>query len=390
MENLVCYRCPQGQLPILLGLALVALILFVGVSSSIDFPPVLSIVAGMKVFITGMQNFVGIRLFDIPWPPVALKMFDFTRFFSFSIDVVRPECSISYNPDTKLASLLIGPFACVIFVAIIMAAYVAFKCRRISRALEHPTLRPLLPWAYWRRFKSVRSCIIVSAMCLKFSAERIMGNGVLWHALNPSLIERFNTLVLNQRARRGAVVSGVASNLNSKADDRIPKEWTALKNAVTPLNIVEEFSRTTKRFRLMLSSAMSIFVFTFQGNMEAALSTFDCSDGFLRKTPTVQCDVSDRMYVRMLMIAVFGIIIYSVILPVGVMLVLRSRWSRVTSSLTTTLRTTSLLVSSHPFIAKNTVSGNWLAAFAKLCSFRYQCSLAKIRSYKASPFSFPC
>jgi putative peptidoglycan lipid II flippase len=70
----------------------------------------------------------------------------------------------------------------------------------------------------------------------------------------------------------------------------------------------------------MLSSAMSIFVFTFQGNMEAALSTFDCSDGFLRKTPTFQCDVSDRMYVRMLMIAVFGIIIYSVVLPVGVML----------------------------------------------------------------------
>jgi hypothetical protein len=110
MENLKCFRCPQGQLPLLLGLALVALILFIGISSSIEFPPMLSVVAGMKVFITGMQSFVGIRLFDISWPPVVLQMFDFTRFFSFSIDIVRPECSISYNPDTKLASLLIGPF----------------------------------------------------------------------------------------------------------------------------------------------------------------------------------------------------------------------------------------------------------------------------------------
>ena len=78
----------------------------------------------------------------------------------------------------------------------------------------------------------------------------------------------------------------------------------------------------------MVSSAMSIFLFTFQGNMEAALSTFDCSDGFLRKSPTVRCDVSDPMYVRMLAISGIGFIVYTVVLPVGVMLTLRSRWAR--------------------------------------------------------------
>ncbi len=327
MENLKCHRCPQGQLPLLLGLALMALIIFVGISSSVEFPPALSVVAGMKVFITGMQSFVGIRLFDISWPPIVLRMFDFTRFFSFSIDVIRPECSISYNPDTKLASLLIGPFVCIAFVALMIAAYVLFKCRRISLALQHPTLQQLLIWPYQRVFKSVQSCIIVSALSLKFSGERLMCNGLLWNALNPSLMERANLLVLNQKVRRGAVVSGVSGN-NFRTTSRIPTDWLALQSAVAPMSILEEFSRTARRFRLMVSSAMSIFFFTFQGNMEAALSTFDCSDGFLRKSPTVKCDVSDSMYVRMLAVSGIGIIVYTVVLPVGVMLTIRSRWAR--------------------------------------------------------------
>jgi hypothetical protein len=287
LDNLKCHRCPQGQLPLLLGLALLALILFIGISSSIEFPPILSVVAGMKVFITGMQSFVGIRLFDINWPPVLLRMFDFTPFFSFSIDVVRPECSISY---TKLASLLIGPFACIAFVAFMIAVYVAFKCRRISLALQHPTLQPLLLWPYQRVFKSVRSCIIVSTFCLKISSERLMCSGLLWNALNPSLIERASLVVLNQKVRRGAVVSDASGSASSGTKSRVPTEWLALQSAIAKSSILEEFSRTSRRFRLMVSSAMSVLLFAFQGSMEAALSAFDCSDGFLRKSPMVKCD----------------------------------------------------------------------------------------------------
>jgi hypothetical protein len=327
MENLTCHRCPQGQLPLLLGLALIALVVFVGISSSLEFPPILSVVAGLKVFITGMQSFVGIRLFDISWPPIVLQMFDFTRFFSFSIDVVRPECSISYYPDTKLASLLIGPFVCISFVAFMIAAYVIFKCRRISLALQLPTVQPLLVWPYQRTFKSVRSCLIVSAFCLKFSEERMMCDGLLWNALNPSLTERSHLLVLNQKVRRGTVINRGSGSINSGAT-RIPMDWMALQSAVASVGISEEFSRSARRFRLMVSSAMSILLFTFQGNMEAALSTFDCSDGVLRKSPTVNCDVSDPMYVRMLSISWLGIIMYTVVMPVGVMLTLMSRWAR--------------------------------------------------------------
>jgi hypothetical protein len=329
MDNFVCRRCPSAQLPLLLGLALLGLILFVGISSSIDFPPILSVVSGMKVFMKGMQSFVGIRLFDVPWPSIVLYMFDFTRFFSFSIDILRPECTFSYNEDTKLASILIGPFVCVLSVALMMIMYTTFKCRRISRALEQPKLQQLLGWDFARSFKSTYSCIIVSALCLKFSAENMMRNGKLWNALNPTLIQRSDTLVLNQKVRRGAVAGAGGANASRlKSHDRLPGDWIDFRSAVSSFEFLDDFNRTTRRFRLMLSSALSIFVFTFQGSMEAALSTFDCSEGMLRKVPTVRCDVSDRLYVRLVVISIFGIMIYCVALPSCVALVLRSRWSR--------------------------------------------------------------
>ena len=328
MDNFVCRRCPSAQLPLLFGLALLALILFIGISSSVDFPPILSVVSGMKVFMKGMQAFVGIRLFEIPWPSIVLQMFDFTRFFSFSIDVLRPECSFSYNEDTKLGSILIGPFACVTFVALMMMVYVAFKCRRIAQGLQHPTLQPLLAWEYRQTFKSVWACIICSSLCLKFTAARMMRHGILWNALNPTLVERSDTLVLNQKVRRGALAAGAADVPGSRKHDRLPRDWVAFRSAVVTFEFLDDFNRTTKRFRLMLSSAMSIFIFTFQGSMEAALSTFDCSDGVLRKVPTVRCDLSDSLYSRLLAISIIGIIIYCVVLPCCVALVLRSRWCR--------------------------------------------------------------
>ncbi len=329
IENFVCRRCPTAQLPLLFGLALLALILFVGISSSVDFPPILSVVSGMKVFMKGMQAFVGIRLFDVPWPSIVSNMFDFTRFFSFSIDVLRPECTFSYNEDTKLASILIGPFVCIVFVALMMVMYVTFKCQRMSRALQHPMLQSLLAWEFSRIFQSVWLCILVSALCLKFSAQQMMKHGILWNALNPTLILRSDTVVLKQRVRRGAVVGDSGTDVSSfKKQDQLPKDWAAFRNAVNSCQFLSDFNQSTRRFRLMLSSAMSIFIFTFQGSMEAALSTFDCSDDLLRKVPSIRCNFGDRLYVRLVVISVIGIILYCIVLPGCVALVLRSRWSR--------------------------------------------------------------
>jgi hypothetical protein len=356
-EELTCHRCPEGRLLLLLALALVALILFVGISSSIDFPPAISVISGLKIFVVGMQNFVGIRSFEIAWPSIVQQMFDFSRFFSFSVDVVRPECSVSFDPDVKLASVLIGPFACVIVVCFMMVIYVAFKSWIISRALQHDSLTPHLPWNFQRTLASVRSCLITSAMCFKFRPNQIMKHGILWHALDHHILERSDAVVLNQRARRGATGSAsvTVGAFQSKTIKRTPDEWEVFKNAVQKLGITNNFDRSTQRFRLMLSSAASIFVFTFQGNTETALSTFDCPEGFLRKSPTIKCSVSDAMYLRVLIISLFGLILYCLVLPLGVVLALNSRWSRD--------------VFMHNNVAYNHLFGFLTAIYRKDCKF---------------------
>jgi hypothetical protein len=138
------------------------------------------------------------------------------------------------------------------------------------------------------RIQVCRSCIVVSALCLKISGRKVDVHGMLWNALNPSLIERANLLVLNQKVRRGAVVSGVSGKIISRTNSRIPKDWLALQSAVAPLMHFRRILENSKAFSFDGVKRHVHIFFTFQGNMEAALSTFDCSDGFLRKSPNGQ------------------------------------------------------------------------------------------------------
>ena len=98
------------------------------------------------------------------------------------------------------------------------------------------------------------------------------------------------------------------------------------------LTAENEFARSAKRFRLLLASALSIFIFAFQGSIEAAQSTFDCTDVngmlFLRRNPKVRCAVQDALYVRMIATTVAGMISSCILLPVVSIITLRSRWCR--------------------------------------------------------------
>jgi hypothetical protein len=155
-----------------------------------------------------------------------------------------------------------------------------------------------------------------------------MTHGALWNALNPTLIERSDSTVLSQKLRRSALTADVANISTLSKGNHLPKEWTDVRKAVVSFDALEDFNETIKRFRLMISSAMSIFVFTFQGSMEAALSTFVCRGGMLLKTPIVRCNIRDPLYGRLVVISIFGIFIYCIVLPCSVVLVLRSRWCR--------------------------------------------------------------
>jgi hypothetical protein len=318
-----------------LGLATVGLLLFAVCSSSFDFPPLVSLAQSLKVFLSGMQAYVAIRLIDIPWPPIVLDMFDFTRFFTFSFDVIRPECTVDYTPHTKLIFVLIGPFACAFLIIMMALMYTGFKCMRISRLLRADGVKRLLSWSFWQTAVSVAKCLLTSSMCLKFSKTAMMRDGALWNALNPALAQRSDTVVLRQKTRRGTVLQQHHDNYNEGGSFKasaIPEDWVLMQAAVAELDVGNEFARSAKRFRLLLASALSIFIFTFQGSIEAALSSFDCKDVngllFLRSNPKVRCTPEDTMYARMIAITIAGLAIYCIMLPVLTIITLRSSWCR--------------------------------------------------------------
>ena len=335
MENLKCFPCPASQLPLVLGLALVGLLMFAVFSSSFDFPPMISAVQSLKVFLSGMQAYVAIRLIDIPWPSIVLNMFDFTRFFTFSFDVIRPECTVDYSPQTKLIFVLIGPFTCSFLIITMILVYAGFKCVRISLQLQIKSVQRLYPRSFLQTTASVMRCLFISSLCMKFSNTRMMIDGALWNALNPALIQRVSTAVLLQRSRRRAVLGSDQTTLNKGASlksSALPEDWLQMQAVVSELGVENEFARSAKRFRLLLASSMSIFVFTFQGSIEAALSTFDCKNVrdvlFLRSNPKVRCSSEDDMYFRMMATTITGMVIYCVLMPVTTIITLRSQWCR--------------------------------------------------------------
>ena len=336
IENLVCRPCPPSQLPLILGLATLGLIIFAVFSSSFDYPPLVSAAQSLRVFLSSMQGFVSIRLLAISWPPVVLAMFDFTRFFTFNFDVIRPECTVDYSPQSKLLFVLIGPFACAFFIICMVLMYTAFKCWRISKLLRDDRVKAILNRSYRQTAASVAQCLITSALCLKFSNTMMMVDGALWGALNPMLARRTDMLVLQQKSRRQGVLQPAPDNRSASASkaSALPADWVKMQEVVADLHAEPEFARSAKRFRLLLSSALSIFVFTFQGSIEAALTTFDCKDVngvfFLRSNPKVQCSFSDDMYSRMVTTTIIGLTMYCALLPALTIVTMRSRWCRET------------------------------------------------------------
>jgi hypothetical protein len=105
-----------------------------------------------------------------------------------------------------------------------------------------------------------------------------------------------------------------------------------MQGVIEDLDVKSEYARSSQRFRLLLSSALSIFMITFQGSVDTALSTFDCKEvggrSFLRLNPRVECNYDETFYVQMVIASIFGLIIYCLLLPCVTVVILQSQWCR--------------------------------------------------------------
>jgi hypothetical protein len=304
-------------------------------SSSVDFPPLVSLAQSLKLLLASMQGLVSIRLLAVSWPPIVLQMLDFARYFTFNFEAIRPECTVNYSPQTKLVFTLIGPAACALFILALVFLYFAFKCNRISIMLQRDDVKSVHNKSFRETALSVAQCLLTTVFCLKFSASRMMVDGAFWNALSPTLAKRTNTFVLQQKMRRRTVTAqasmhdGANTNFGTWA---LPEDWIRMQAAVASIPVQYEFARSAKRIRLLVSSALSIFIFTFQGSIESAISTFHCSsvDGvpFLRSNPTIKCRLDDDVYSGMVVTAAIGLTMYCLLLPAAIVISLRSRWCR--------------------------------------------------------------
>jgi hypothetical protein len=228
--------------------------------------------------------------------------------------------------------VLIGPLTCALFIIAMVVAYTVFKCYRISKMLQN--VQSIHNKSFYETALSVSRCLITTSFCFKFSNSRMMVDGALWNALSPALAMRTNTLVLRQKVRRRAVLENALNDPSAPRAqaDLIPEDWIRMRDAVADVRAEPEFARSAKRFRLLIASALSIFVFTFQSCIESALSTFDCKTQndvrFLRSNPKVKCSFDDEMYTSMVTTTVIGLVMYCVLLPAVTMITLRSRWCR--------------------------------------------------------------
>jgi hypothetical protein len=85
--------------------------------------------------INNYANFL-LQLIQVNWPWTVAFVFDWVRFFSFSINVVRPECAFSWNFQTKVIVTLLTPISLSVLALFCGFFYGMFLCFKTWKKLE--------------------------------------------------------------------------------------------------------------------------------------------------------------------------------------------------------------------------------------------------------------
>ena len=168
---------------------------------------------------------------------------------------------------------------------------------------------------------------------------------IMWFVLYPYLSQRMarrnvlsgtdNWSILREKFKSR---SSSRLNLFKTREQRVrdalgnTKTLDAMQDSAHKDHIDVEFARIVRSGRRFASGIFSILVFTFVGTLTSALSIWVCEerDGvmYLSQDANVECSVMVPEYRQLFSIAIFGLILYGLILPVSIFLLLRSRWCK--------------------------------------------------------------
>ena len=104
------------------------------------------------------------QLIQVDWPLSIMSLFDWVRFFSFSINVVRPECAFSWKFETKVIITLLTPIS--ISLLVLMSGFV-YGCIACFRTLKNFERSRIESGKYVKiSYLSLLHCWWVSSFCV--------------------------------------------------------------------------------------------------------------------------------------------------------------------------------------------------------------------------------
>jgi hypothetical protein len=347
LENSICNKCPDASTSgtILAVMAAVALVvaLLLSTSSSPSFTQ------SVKYLILGMsfvQNLVSIKLISIDWPAEFLQMFNILSFFSFSIGAVRPECSFSWSFEIKIIFSLLLPMIASIIIGVGGVIYGVYACRRLFKRIQ--ALRADGAKLPQLSFTSLVNCWL---HVLLFRPVQWKTDLFMWFALSPYLESR----VTGRRPRAASENWGaLRSALRSKFQERRVnfrsvvfgemhtrkihpmgfavydvKELQAILHAA---DLDTSFASAVFKGRKFASGVFSILVLFFVGSLTSSIGALLCEARddamYLVQDPTIECNYESARYISLVAMAVFALCLYVVVVPIFLVILLRSEWSK--------------------------------------------------------------
>lgn len=79
---------------------------------------------------------LSLQLIQVDWPLSVVSLFDWFRFFSFSINVVRPECAFAWKFQTKIIVTLLTPVSLSLVTLMCGFIYGVIACFKIWKTLR--------------------------------------------------------------------------------------------------------------------------------------------------------------------------------------------------------------------------------------------------------------
>jgi hypothetical protein len=163
-----------------------------------------------------------------------------------------------------------------------------------------------------------------------------------WFALCPVLLSRLKTRmerssqdnwkIAKTKLKMRTMLSGMRSRMSATPHPYHDEKLKVYMKLIDKFGLDVWFQRLCDTGRKFISGIASIFVLTYAGSVTSVLSAWNCQKRgekrFVVLDPETECSADDPRYLSLLIISVFGIIIYCGVMPVTIWTVLTSRWCR--------------------------------------------------------------